>query len=771
MKISIQGQDYTAVLDAAHPLTIERKLNEPSICQLWLSLPFNSSFVAPTRYQSLKITGDDGTVYFTGYIAASPIPEYSGLGMEGPRYRTAIQAVSDEILLDQLFMPGSKGATTGTVALELNSLVTHSGSTMLSTQGLALTTPVSSGTPEPGSNWSKRAGQVANMARAAYRAISGALTATPVQTIVHPLNETDGSLEFANLSLSTGVQRALANDVTVCGENEPVAYVTEYFLGDAATSQFTLAAEPYFPPTSQVTIIHELFNESGIDKTLWSVVGGSGYLTLGAGGLSMNGGNGIDGQTLITWLDPVEMGGTLLIEATGVTLSPGSTGILAGLFMAMETAASCTAGFQVTTQTGTGVATLQPIVQGTPAGTTFALAPANQYTLHIRIHCPESERSQSIYYSCGDNGVVSAGGATILAPGRIQMEIQQFINGVASTPVTLYDGALANLPGTCMAVPASSINLIGTMRSFSVSNLGSGWVTSTPSGGSAYTRRVGTTAQASECYMDRSGKLVFYTGYIPLAGEQIAVNYRTMGRAVGRALNAGSQTALSQIGWPASATWIGTVTSPPTRSSADCRSAAKVLVEAAASTSALWSGTYKGNKLSFSSDVWPGDALELIASSTNLDAEVVVRTVKVSYRATYPDLVDYEITFANDWADDLAIKTSKTVPANAWLPARIAPTVLANLNRLTVTSLSGSTVTVNTGIAAPSGGGFEVRLRDFAFMPGNDPTLVLRSSQSNFSFSRISPSDRFYIRMYDGAAPPNYSEFSVALFINLPLSA
>ncbi len=52
----------------------------------------------------------------------------------------------------------------------------------------------------------------------------------------------------------------------------------------------------------------------------------------------MNGGNGIDGETLLTWLDPVEMGGTLLLEAVGVTLSPGSTGILAGFFVGMETA-------------------------------------------------------------------------------------------------------------------------------------------------------------------------------------------------------------------------------------------------------------------------------------------------------------------------------------------------------------------------------------------------------------------------------------------------
>ena len=150
------------------------------------------------------------------------------------------------------------------------------------------------------------------------------------------------------------MKRALANDVTVCGENEPAAYVTEYFLGDGVTTQFNLAADPYFPATSKSTIISELFNEPQINETVWGVTGGAGYLTIGPGGLAMNGGNGIDGQTLLTWLDPIEMGGTLLLEAVGVKLSPGSTGILAGFFTGLETAANCTAGFQATAQQGTG---------------------------------------------------------------------------------------------------------------------------------------------------------------------------------------------------------------------------------------------------------------------------------------------------------------------------------------------------------------------------------------------------------------------------------
>jgi hypothetical protein len=771
MKIVVQGQDYTTALDGARPLTIERKLNEPSICQLWLSLPTNGTLATPTRNQALAVTGDDGTVYFTGYIAVTPFPEYAGIAVEGPRYRIAIQAVSDEILLDQLLMPPSAGAAGKSAGALMTALVTHTGSTALSAQGLALDVPVSSFVPDPGASWSKSAGQVANQARAAYRAVNGALTLASVPGTVHPLNETGGSLNLANLAFTSSVKRALANDVTVCGEHEPVAYVTEYFLGDGVTRQFYLAADPFFPAASKSTIVKELFDESAINEQVWGNTGGYGYLTLGAAGLVMNGGNGIDGETLLIWIDPVEMGGTLLLEAQGVSLSPGSTGVLAGFFVGYETQSACTAGFQVTAQQGTGAVTLQPMVEGAPAGASYAVNPANQYTLRTRVHCAEDERAQAVYRSFGDSGAITFGGQTNLCPAKIQMEIQEFVNGVGGMPVTLYDGGVASLPSACFLVAASSINLIGTMRAVGLSNLGSGWVVSTPPGGGPYTRRVGTSAEAAECYLERTGKVVFYLGYAPASGEQIAVNYRTVGRAVGRAVNTASQEALAQAGTPAVAAWIGSVTSPAARSSADCLNAALAIEQAAAGVSALWSGTYNGTRTSFASDVWPGDALLLNAPSTNLNAEVVIRTVKVSYRASYPDLVEYAIAFANDWADDLAIKTSTTVPADAWLPAAIAPTVLDNLTSLTVTSLNGSTVSISAGVTPPTGGGFEIRRRDFAFMPGEDPGLVVRATLPNMTFSRETANDRFYIRMYDGSTPPNYSAFSTALFINLPLGS
>ena len=336
-------------------------------------------------------------------------------------------------------------------------------------------------------------------------------------------------------------------------------------------------------------------------------------------------------------------------------------------------------------------------------------------------------------------------------------------------PVVLYDGALSYLPGSFTVAAASSVNLIGTMRSFYMKGLGTQWVSSIAPGetlASAQTLPVGTVADGSVCSLSRTGFLTFYTGYAPELGKIIAVQYRSTGRAVGRAVNAASQAA----GSPGTAVWTGSVTEPKGRSSRDCRNAATALVTAATSVSAAWSGSYRTSNFELNADAWPGDALLLESASLGLDVQVVVRSVVLEYGASSPDVVRYAIAFSNDWANDLSIKTSRMVPEDAWLPAAVAPVYLANLDGLTVTAISPAAVSVSTGVAAPSGGGFEVRRRDFAFQPGTDPDLVIRSVVSTFDIPRATEADRFYVRIYDGSTPPNYSEFSVALFVNLPLS-
>ena len=87
------------------------------------------------------------------------------------------------------------------------------------------------------------------------------------------------------------------------------------------------------------------------------------------------------------------------------------------------------------------------------------------------MHCPESERAHSIYRSFGDDGAVIVGGQHSVSPAKLQFEVQEFVNGVAGMPVTLYEGSIAALPYSCTVVAASSLNLVGTMRALNLTNL------------------------------------------------------------------------------------------------------------------------------------------------------------------------------------------------------------------------------------------------------------------------------------------------------------
>jgi hypothetical protein len=46
---------------------------------------------------------------------------------------------------------------------------------------------------------------------------------------------------------------------------------------------------------------------------------------------------------------------------------------------------------------------------------------------------------------------------------------------------------------------------------------------------------------------------------------------------------------------------------------------------------------------------------------------------------------------------------------------------------------------------------------------------VLRSAVSNFTIPREAAIEQYFVRMFDGSTPPNYSRFSSAIFVNVPL--
>ncbi len=772
MKLTIDNLDgsgainFSTAIAAKPPITIERKLNQPSICSFGLVIN-GSSLIAPSRNGRVTVTDNNGVVLFTGYLATEPARELAGAGTTGAVYQLFLNAVSDEVLLDWQTVPQTRATAGQTVGELFTTLTSRVDATRLAVHASAATSPIGHFMPEAGRSWSQNAAALASMARAAYATLSGAVTLAPVGNVTHTLSETAGTLQVSALQAS--MVKTIANDVTVCGAEEPAAYVTEVFQGDGTTVLFMLTRLPYFPSASHSKPLVDLFQGPSINPVLWQVNDPGAHISLTSAGLTFSGGNGVDGDTTVVAIDQLELGGALVIEAGGVQFGAATEGVLCGLYEGAVSVGSCFAGFQVTQVSGSTV--VGPLLQGAAAGTTFAPVSGHLYTLRIRTYCKEVQRMLAAYYGIGDSGEVSYGGSSIASSAEVVMEVQDTTFGATDVSTVLYDGSLATAPALATFAPVNSTNLVGSIANVTETEVGAVWVTSQDPGGTTFTRRLGLATQGSDARIERTGALHFYATAVPALNETITVTYRTVHRSVARMASASSITAEGNATIPGTATWSGSVISPAARSSADCENAAFTILALATSRAAAWSGSYSAFNLQSPQDIWPGDILAVDAVSTGVNANLVVRAVKIEAANSFPDLTRYTISFANDWAEALSIKLTQTVPKDAWLPqqAETAVTVLANLPGLTISSVTGSAIEIAAGVAPPAGGGFEVRRRDWYFAPGNDAGLVLRSPVSNFTIPREAAIEQYFIRQYDASTPPNYSRFSAAVFINVPL--
>ncbi|HEU4982903.1 MAG TPA: hypothetical protein VFT88_09505 [Acidobacteriaceae bacterium] len=757
--------DYSQSVVATEKFVIKRQLNEPSLCSFTL-VPSVVNLSTPVRHGRVIVSGDEGNLLFTGYVAMEPALELLGQSSEGPAFRTLVSAVSDEVLLNQQPSPVLLAG-----ASQSSNQLFQSLSAGLDTSGFSFDLASGNGAVgnfpiAVGRDWSANAGTLAGAVRSAYRVMNGVVAMQPVGSVVHALSEADGTLDLSALEAS--MVKSLANDVTVCGAEEPSAYVTEFFQGDGTTMLFELTEEPYMPPTSTNRPLIDRFEGPEINPAMWYVIGNGSYVTLTSAGLTCSGGNGIDGGAIVRTANPIELGGSMIFEARGVQFGTITTGILNAIYGgAMETA-NCVAGFQISQ--GSGDTQISALIMGAAAGSPFTVTSGHMYTLRLRVYCNEMQRMDQAYHSIDSSGPHTYGGVYMMSGGTVMLEVQDTTNGVASAPVVLYSGALGSLPAIPNLGLINSTDLSCSIASVEVTQQGPVWVTSTPPGGSTTIRRMGTPAQGADCIMASTGKLNFYPTAIPQSGELIAVSYRVKRRAVARKADAASIADESMGGKrPGTSVWIGTVVSPRPRSSHDCENAASALLDLSTDRAAAWKGKYTAWNMEAQGDVWPGDVLAVSATSIDLAANLVVRAVEIELMCGVPGLAKYVISFANDWADALAIRTTSTVPADVWLPQQPQTTVpLDNLAELTF-SASSSAITVDAGTVPPSGGGFEVRRRDWDFGPGTDSDLVLRSPVKNFTVPRESVVERYYVRMYDGSTPPNYSRFSSAVIVNVAM--
>jgi hypothetical protein len=450
-----------------------------------------------------------------------------------------------------------------------------------------------------------------------------------------------------------------------------------------------------------------------------------------------------------------------------VVLSSPSTGIVCGLYNGPVLSANCFAGYNVR-QSG-GATILVPFVNGAELGQPFTMLNGHKYTLRIRLHCPETVRVLQTWYTMVDGAMEAFGGGSVDAPMSLLFELVD--QGVSSsTPATvLYSGQVSSSPARCTLAALDSVQLVGSMGYCRITQAGSVWMVSTFADGSKLTRMTGAAGEGVDCMVSPAGRITFFAGRVPVVGERFTVWYRGRRRSVARLADAASVAAEQQGGIPGTAQWTGKVTQPPARSTQDCEAAAQAVLRFASSRSAAVSGSYA--TVNPGEDIWPGDVLDLLSGSDSL--KVIVRKVSIEDGHALPEVLQYSIDFANDWAEGLGLKLSESVAVDALLPEAAATgpgAVLQNLQNLQLVSATGTELQIDAGINPAPGGGFEVRRRDWDFGPFVDQDLVLRSPVRSFSIPREAQVERYYVRMYDGSNPPVYSRFSSAVFTNLPVS-
>jgi hypothetical protein len=750
--------DYSGAVAGATPVTIERQLNQPSHCLLQLA---PGSAAQPVSGARVTVTADNGTVLFTGYVTAAPEPVYAGETATGPAYTWQVSATSDELLLDANVsrrVVECVATTAGTLLQRLTARA--SGGSGLPATGDALSVPLGGYQPATGKAWSSNAGALANAARASYKVLNGTVAFNALGDQQHVLNESDGSLDRSALR-GARVRPAVTN-VTVYGKQEPQTYVTEIFEGDGVTTVFELGQTPLLEKAS---VLSDTFTAAQLDPHVWKVVDAGTHVSLTASGLTFSGGQSTSPASSVSAVDTVEMGGVLTLELDGVMVAGVSEGY-AGLANGSLDAASLFAGFHLRPN-GTAMVVV-PMVDGVEAGASASLQIGHTYTLRLRFHCKDRQRALQSYSAGGANGPVRLGGQSLNAGADLVMELQETTGGSLMPAVVLYDGSVPQAPTQCIPVAMNSVNFVGSVASFSLSRPGEVWVRVTNSGSAPATQRLGLAAQSAQAKVASTGRMSFYPGNVPAAGSVITVNYRLGGRAVAR-MAAASATGVSTAAASAAAgSLIVTAESPETRSSADCENAALALLSLSTWADGAWKGRYSCWSAQQPADIWPGDLLQVNAPSMGVTAGLLVRSVQVRGTSCSPELLHSTISFANEWAEPVAMHVVEEAPANAWLPptALTAATALDSLRDLAVTSVTTTQIQIEAGVNAPAGGGFEVRRSDWKFGAGDGADLVLRTPVPNFTILREAPVERYYMRMYDGATPPNYSRFSSATFIN-----
>jgi hypothetical protein len=779
MKLTIdnlQGQgpqDYTAALDGTKLPKLLRKLNQPS--ELQFSLVANSpGFVIPVIGARVALGKTNGSDVFTGYVIAAPQYEYLGWGEQGPVYRYNVAAQSDEVLLDQKTLPNRSPFVDRSAGNALRQIAQDLLPGWFDTSAVQDVDTLATYGVNPQKSFSFHAAEMALASRGSFRTMNGALILAPVGAAIYALNESDPNFSAEGLWLSS--PNLLMNDLTVIGQEEPQAYVRDYFVGDGLSVKYYLSQKPF--AQAKPVLIDEEYLGPGLDPTTWAVNDPSAALSVAAQTLQIAGGTGVDGQTTVSFIEQMELGGALELQHGDVSFAAPSRGVLGGIYAGAISAAGCLAGFQVT-PTGAG-STIQALINGAVTGPVMSTTPGHQYFFTTYLYSMEVYRSGEIYHSSLHPAGSGWGGAAVTANVRFVLEVQDIDPNNPATlvaPATvLYDDVITSAPGFCTYALVNAASLQCSIAYTYVSHISLAEVRAALPGANYVTQLVGALSDGAECEVG-SSSLDFYPQYVPVLNQLIVASYRGSGRAVAQVKNEASVAALQKGADDGTRSAVRVAKTPGARTDADCENAALAILDNATGTA--WSGSYQtwSDFLpGAAADIFPGDALMLSIPSRGASCNAIVRQVEIEIADPADDRSFYTIGFANDLASPLAIEYAAAAATIALqdMPPLLQTTQVggyyeADLTEAQITAVTSTTVEVDTGMAPPSGYGVEVRGNDYGWGQVNDRNLLGRFNTQTFSLARLARTQTYFLRLYDSSSPPKYSRYSAALHVDYPL--
>jgi hypothetical protein len=774
---SLQGQgavDYTGTLDGSVAPRVERKINQPSVlrCSLLGNTP---GFVVPATGARVILVKANGGFVFTGYLTQSSQFEYLGFGEQGAIYRFNLVAESDEVLLDQKVLPNRAPFVARSAGSALRQLAQDLLPGAFDTSGVLDVDTLASYPVNPQKKFSYHAAEIALAARASYRAMNSALLLAPVGTAIYAINESDANFSPDGLTLAS--PKMLVNDVTVIGLDEPQAYVRDYFVGDGLSLRFYLSQTPF--QQGRPALIDENYLGPELDEATWVVGDPTSAVSVLAQTLQVSGGTGADGQTTVSFIEQIELGGALELQHGDVSFTGSSAGVIGGLYATTVSVAGCLAGFQVS-PSGSG-STIQALINGLPTGTAVATTTGHRYVLTTFLYSMEVYRSGEAYHSSLHPAGSGLGGAVVPADVRLVLELQDIdpsnVATLVAPPTVLFDGVIASAPTFCKYALVDATNMQCSIAYTYVTHISLAEVRTALPSSSYVTQLVETLSNGGECEIASSTTLDFYPEYVPALNTLIVASYRSSGRAVAEVVNSASVTSLMNGADNGVRGIVRTMKTPSARTQADCENVAMAILDDAGGLA--WTGTYQtwSDFLpGTAADIFPGDGLAVNAPSRDGVFNAIVRAVSIDLVDPADDRGMYTIEFANDLAVPLALQdqsSATTIPLQD-MPAQLATTqvgsyYLSNLTDAQITAVTSTTVTVDAGMSPGSGFGIEVRLHDFGWGAANDRNLLGRFTSETFSLPRLARTQNYFLRLYDSSSPPKYSRYAAALHVDYPL--